>query len=80
MSGRGAGFCGAPRGAFGWARSGRGYRNRFYSTGVPLSASGPASWPTLDPQQEELLLQADAKRLRSVLESIEQRLEKLGTA
>jgi ubiquinone biosynthesis protein UbiJ len=44
---------------------------------VPFSAYGPASEPILEPEQETSLLAAEAERLRSMLESIEKRLERL---
>lgn len=73
--------CGVPGpGAGGWAGGGHGYRNRFYATGVPFRAYGPGPAPFLGPQEEVSLLKSESERLRSVLESIEQRLEKLETA
>lgn len=91
MTGGGWGYCSgyAGRGAWsrprfgrgapvgGWTGGGRGYRHRFYATGVPFSAYGPASEPILEPEQETSLLAAEAERLRSMLESIEKRLERL---
>jgi hypothetical protein len=94
FTGRGAGYCAgfvgpgfatspaAERFAPGLGRGmgrGRGYRNRFYATGVPFRAYGPDAEPFLDAQEEATLLKSEAGRLRSVLESIEQRLEKLET-
>lgn len=94
MTGGGRGYCAgyAGRGAWntpgfgrgsapsaGWAGGGRGYRNRFYATGVPYSAYGREPGPMLDPEQEVSLLKAEAERLRSTLDGIEQRLERLET-
>jgi Family of unknown function (DUF5320) len=73
----GAGRC-APTLGRGIGR-GRGYRNRFYATGAPFRAYGPDAEPFLGAQEEAALLKSEAERLRSVLESIEQRLEKLET-
>jgi ubiquinone biosynthesis protein UbiJ len=58
---------------------GRGYRNRFCATGVSLQAYGPEPEAFLGAQEEAALLRNEAERLRSALESIEQRLEKLET-
>jgi Family of unknown function (DUF5320) len=76
--GRGMGYGrGGGRGAGG----GYGYRNRFYATGVPFSAFvGPGPGPTLDRNEEMALLKSESQRLKSVLETIEQRLAQLETA
>jgi len=69
--GRGAGG-GFARGA------GRGYRNRYYATGVPLSAySAPGYLPALERDEEVALLKSESQRLKSVLENIDKRLEQL---
>jgi hypothetical protein len=81
MTGRGAGYCVGSGyvGAANWCGGGRGYRNRFCATGVPFRGSDPSPEPTLDLQQEVALLKSEAERLRSLVESIGQRLEKLAT-
>ena len=83
--GRGA-FAAGPRGGLGCGRGragagGFGYRNRFYTTGVPLSAYAGAEPGALLPRTEEIaLLKGESQRLRSILETIEQRLAKIETA
>jgi hypothetical protein len=69
------------RRAGGWGGGGGfGYRHRFYATGVPFSAyAGPGPGPVLDRNEEMALLQSESQRLKSVLESIEQRLAELET-
>jgi hypothetical protein len=71
------GRCGSVPGR-GFGR-GRGYRNRFYATGVPFRAGAASTDAFLNTQEEAALLKSEAERLRSALESIEQRLEKLET-
>lgn len=57
---------------------GRGYRNRFYETGVPFRAYGaPPSGGTLGREEEATLLRSESERLKSVLDGITQRLAKL---
>jgi Family of unknown function (DUF5320) len=65
--------------AAGWCGRGHGYRNRFYATGAPFRAYGPDTETFLGAQEEAALLKSDAERLRSVLERVERRLEKLET-
>lgn len=60
-----------------WAGDGRGYRHRFYATGVPFSSLRPGSEPILDTEQETALLKAETERLRALLDDLEQRLERL---
>lgn len=83
-TGRGMGYCGgydqpgfanlAPgfRGGFGFRRGcmGRGWRHRFYATGVP-------GWAALTPEQEMLDLKAQAEWLKSQLDVIKKRIEEL---
>ena len=57
---------------------GRGYRNRFYATGVPFSAY-PALGPGLDREEELAMLKSESERLKSVLETVEKRLQELNT-
>jgi hypothetical protein len=64
--GMGAGFGG-----------GHGHRNRFYATGVPFSAYAPGPGPLMGRDEEISLLTSEAERMRSVLETIDQRLEQL---
>ncbi|MHB0979842.1 MAG: DUF5320 domain-containing protein [Thermoleophilia bacterium] len=67
-------------GAGGWSRGGHGYRNRFYATGVPLSAYGVGGPEPVLPRDEEIaLLKSESQRLRSVLETIDQRLAQIET-
>jgi hypothetical protein len=71
---------GFARGGFpvaGWGCGGRGYRHRYYATGIPFSAYGPEPESLLDADQEVSLLKTEAERLRAMLDRIEQRLERL---
>jgi hypothetical protein len=93
MTGRATGYC-AGYATPGFANSpglgrdyrgpglgrGRGYghRNRFYATGVPFSAYAPPG-PGLEREQELALLRSESKRLKSVLETIDKRLQQLET-
>ena len=93
LTGRGAGYCAgyavpgfADRQAYGGGPGmgagfggGRGHRNRFYATGVPFRANAPGPGPFLDREDEMALLKSESERMRSVLETIEQRLEQLET-
>ena len=68
------------RGAGRGAGGGFGYRNRFYATGIPFSAyAPPGPGPALDRNEEMALLKSESERLKSVLETIEQRLAQLET-
>lgn len=83
--GRGAFGPGSGRGPVGGrghrGGGGFGYRNRFYATGVPFGAYRvPEGAPLLQRDEEIALLKSESQRLKSVLESIEQRLEELETA
>lgn len=83
-TGRGMGYCGsynrsgftnaAPgfRGGFGFggAGMGRGWRHRFYATGVP-------GWVTPTPEQETADLNAEADWLKGQLDAIQKRIEEL---
>jgi hypothetical protein len=63
------------------AGGGFGYRNRFYATGVPFSAyAAPEPEPFLPRDEEIALLKSESQRLRSVLETIDQRLAQIETA
>jgi hypothetical protein len=76
--GSGAGF-GGGRGCA--AGGGFGHRNRFYATGVPFSAcTVPVPEPFLPREEEIELLKSESERLRSVLETIDQRLAQIETA
>lgn len=77
VSGVGMGYGqGGGRGAGG----GSGHRNRFYATGIPFSAyASPGPGPALDRSEEIALLKNESLRLKSVLETIEQRLAELET-
>jgi len=75
----------------GWG--GRGYRHRYYATGLPFwawarapyappaayAATGPYAPPAMTPEEETEILKQEAERLRSVLSNIERRLEELKT-
>jgi len=93
MTGRAAGYCArdVTPGFAGSSGFGRGYqgagmargrgggnRNRFYATGVPFSAY-PALGPGLDREQELAMLKSESERLKSVLETVEKRLQELET-
>ena len=83
-TGRGMGYCSgynwagyanpAPgfRGGFGFGRGGggRGWRNRFYATGVP-------GWAVPTPEQESADLKAQADYLKTQLDAIQKRLDDL---
>lgn len=83
-TGRGMGYCSgynwagyanrAPgfRGGFGAGRGfgGRGWRNRFYATGVP-------GWAAATPEQETADLKAQADYLKTELDAIQKRLDDL---
>jgi len=92
MTGRAAGYCagssapgfasgfGSGRGYFrrGVGRfGGRGYRNRYYATGVPFSAYADPG-PQMTAEEEQVMLKSESKRLKSVLETIDKRLSELG--
>lgn len=64
------------------AGGGFGRRNRFYATGTPFNAyAAPGPEPLLLRRDEELAqLKEESQRLRSVLETIEQRLGQIETA
>lgn len=83
-TGRGMGYCSgydqpgfanqAPgfRGGFGFGRggTGRGWRHRYYATGVP-------GWVTPTPEQETADLKAQADWLKGQLDAIQKRIEEL---
>jgi hypothetical protein len=99
MSGRRAGFCagynvpgyanpgfgmGLGR-AFGWRGGGRGWRHRFYATGLPgwaRYAYGPA-WdvppvaPRMTREQEKDWLKVQAEDLQEMLQDINERISEL---
>ena len=99
MTGRGAGYCaGSPapgfmnRGAgfgrgvgFGRGGGGRGWRNRFYATGLTArqragafganAFTGPAA-PAAEPREVDIL-QAQADQLSAALEEVKQSIERL---
>jgi len=63
------------------AGGGFGHRNRFYATGMPFgayTATGPQ--PELARDEEIPLLKSESQRLRSILETIENRLAQIETA
>jgi len=70
--GRGTGFGG---------RGGRGFRNRFYATGVPgLAVFGrifTAPYPNSDPETEKTALNYQAEALQSKMDAIKKRLDEL---
>jgi len=83
-TGRGMGYCSdsdqpgftnqAPgfRGGFGFGRggTGRGWRHRYYATGVP-------GWVPLTPEQETADLKAQADWLKGQLDTIQKRIEEI---
>lgn len=98
MSGRAAGFCAGfrapgyanpgPRGGFGMGRGGgaggggRGWRNRFYATGLPGWARADAGVAApfaaaVAPEQELTALKQQAEYLDSASASLRQRLQEL---
>ena len=99
MTGRAAGYCagysvpgfanpyggrysGAGRGAFGGR--GRGYRNQYYSTGLP-AWGGQVGYPTygspyipgVDPKEEVKMLKDQAGMLEKQLDDIQGRMDEL---
>jgi hypothetical protein len=75
---------GMPRGGAWWGRGGggggRGFRNRFYATGVPFCACSVAeSAPQLGRNEEIELLKSEAEHLRGKLADIERRLGEIET-
>jgi hypothetical protein len=86
MTGRGMGYCGCNnRGRFynpapgfrdvyelGYRGMARGWRNRFYATGVP-------GWVPPIPEQEIAELTAWADQLKTQLDAIQKRIEELKT-
>jgi hypothetical protein len=83
-SGRGLGYCGnydrggfakppaVARGGFGFGGwgAGRGWRHRFYATGIP-------GWAATTAEQETADLKAQAEFLKSQLDAIQKRIEEL---
>jgi len=57
---------------FGGRGGGRGWRNRYYATGVP-------GWVSPTPEQEVADLKAQADWLRGQLEAIQKRIDDIGT-
>ena len=88
VPGRGYGLAwGGGRGrpwGYGWGGGGRGWRNRFYATGLPRwgrypYAPGPA-WdvpPTLTKEQELEGLRQEAEWLKDQLDAISQRIDEI---
>ena len=88
--GRGAGGRGGGRGAGGCGGGGRGFRHRYYATGVP--GWGRAAYPqaygppagyappvALTPRDEAAALKAEAEYLTAALEETKSRLTELGS-
>lgn len=84
-TGRGMGYCGSyeqpgfaneaimPRGRFGFkgGGAGRGWRHRFYATGVP-------GWAPSAPEEQEIAdLKAQADQLKMQLDAIQKRIQEL---
>ena len=68
------------RGGGGGGGGGRGFRNRFYATGVPFSAyATPESAPRLGRNEEIGLLRSEAEHLHGKLADVERRLGELET-
>lgn len=57
---------------FGWQGGGRGWRNRFYATGIP-------GWAPPTPEQETADLKAQAEWMKTQLDAIQKRIEELGS-
>ncbi len=68
-----AGYAPGGRGLRAWG--GRGWRNRFYATGLPGWAAGP--WQGPSPEEEAAFLRNQAASHQSALEQIEARLKDL---
>ena len=99
MTGRAAGFCAGypvagymnpvgPRGYWGWGRGrggGRGWRNRFYATGLTgwqrasmgYPAYGAPAAAVMSREQELETLKGQAEYFEGALEDIKKRLEEL---
>jgi hypothetical protein len=58
------------RAGFGFGGGGRGWRHRFFATGIP-------GWVTPTPEQETADLVAQADWLKEQLDAIQKRIEKL---
>ncbi len=74
-SGRGMGYCsGYNQGVFGLGNrgAGRGWRHRFYATGIP-------GWAQPTPEQEAAELKAQADLLKIQLDATQKRIEELTT-
>lgn len=76
-TGRGAGNCPPGTGGTGWTwpcsgwfGAGRGRRNRFYATGIP-------GWAATPPQQTAADLEKQADWLKSLLASIQKRIDEM---
>ncbi len=94
MTGRGAGYCsGYERpgfanpvpgygmrfgGQFGGWGGGRGWRHRYYATGLPVWARPEYPAPVQAAEQELAGLKDEAEWLKGQLEAINQRIEELG--
>ncbi|MBN2135019.1 MAG: DUF5320 domain-containing protein [Acidobacteria bacterium] len=74
IPGRGIGM----RGGRGMQAGGRGWRNRFYATGVPMSSYGSMNVPVpVDEKQEVEILKNHAVVLQQQLDAINKRMEDL---
>ena len=79
MTGGRRGFCGIPYSGYGtgnrWVmrRGGRGWRNRFYATGLPGWARDPYGME-LTSQQEMEMLKEEAETLQKSLVEINERI------
>jgi hypothetical protein len=72
--GRGGGM----RAGRGMQASGRGWRNRFYATGIPMSAYDGRNIPApVDEKQEIEILKNHASALQQQLDAINKRMEEL---
>jgi hypothetical protein len=60
------------RGGFGRRGAGRGWRHRFYATGIP-------GWVPPTPEQEAADLKAQADWLKTQLDAIQKRIEALNS-
>jgi len=85
----GSGYGGRGRGSWNWS-GGRGWRNRFYATGLPgWVRAGQTTWvgapfgpavPAINPEQELSGLKQQAEYFRNSLDEINERIEELKKA
>ncbi len=87
MTGWGRGYCASPgwgsRPRYGWGSGfGRGWRHRFWATGMPGRGWwGPPDWygPGLSREEEMAMLQEEAEYLEKELKDIRKKIDELKT-